>query len=1529
MKKNFTKLTAALIAGVWTLGLQAQTDVTSQYLKNADFETAPICFTVAGGETPNAEKLTGIGTDGRDGNVFAVPEWTQKVVMSNNAAQVSTGEYGQTAAVANGQNATMTPAADNAGNGGACLHLSAGWGDKAIITQVAAGLPEGKYALVYNVINQYSKTGIFANYCGTILADGTATYGTLKTAAQGEWLSETVEFNVATTQDVTISLGFTTSSGSSNDGAKLYVDNVKLLYYGIDKTDLNNAIAEATTIYGDGSGVGVSVLKSAIEAAQVVADNAAATMADIEAAKATLADAVKTYNYIIDLNAAIAEATTLYGEGTGNDAAALKSAIDAAQVVVDNTAATMADVEAAKAALADAVKAYNLAQVSPENPMDMTGWITNAVVANGTGWSNYRGNSGEQYDNAPDNTYMDSWNGAGEHQYQVVTGLPEGKYELKAALRGSQDLAGVTVYAIGAEEKSASMTGVSSTGNELGRGWQWVTVTDIVVAADGKLEIGFKCNTDGGAWAGADDFRLTYLGYDNSAAVEALNAQITAAKAVEGKMGTDVKTALDAAIVAAETVAAAPSKDALTKASADLSAAVTAAEASIADYAKLNTAIADAEALFTAWDEKYGTVESLNCGLSEAIEAAKSVYDASTAVVADEVAKLAAAKIAFAKTVKPVDGEPLDFTDLYIVNPEANDGLNGWVKEGDALITRNNEHYSGQTNPYFDTDNWNAASWNVTLTQEITNLPAGDYTVKCVSRASAGVTLTMTLTSGENTASSTGTSVGNTGGELGNGWGKQSADITVGEDGVLKIVFNPSASASANWSSFDEFQLIFNKKAMSPELKAAVANLQELYDEINLFLGELDKEDATYGELYLAWVHEFDSSAAPAIEECLANPTSVDEVESWIGILKQWYEPKTTTILLIECEELYASYENPSDEAGFAKAISEVKNFDDLYGTPAEYAQLIEDLKAAREAFIYENMATETYLFAWGNATVGSIEGTEVNNRLVGNAGDTAEGLILELTGNTGKAYSAANKINVPLPDGTTGERTTIKLSNGAQNTLYLPKGKIATKITFYSYINLVEYNSDDKVNSRQEQKEQNKNNESGEGYRFSYWKEVAGTTYTAETATLMNIFVDGVRQEDNSVVTEGYVAGSCDAISFPLNGVKDVITFTNTGEQACFIIAVELADDPAIAALKKAIADAEAYVATLNAEDVNEASVIEMLNPEIEYSKELLADLSDTTMEDIQTQADNLNFAVAMGKEMLEKQAVADEVKALIAEAQEIYYSIDETVRTDEAGLLSAIQNADMASMNIRWATLEGLQAAKVALETALEAFKVENKYVDPEMKAALAELETAVGVAKEFAASITNPEASATHYEAYNMAMSMVAAGEAYIADPSTATLAGVQSLTAAINEQIPLYKGLLEAADAKLAAIAEAQTAVEAAEATYAKYENPVDNAGLAGAIADVKGIIDELANPWGMSTVEDLTAAVTKMKEAEAAFIAENALVGIDNVEAGKEVVAVKYFTLNGVELTEPVEGVIVKKTLYADGTVTTVKMVVKK
>lgn len=1454
MKKNFTKLTAALVAGVWTLGLQAQTDVTSQYLKNAGFDDETSFV------TSNVRTYAKDVIENEVSQAQPVNGWTL-AVENGDARACGAVAFGASYYFGGEGYVAPTEAKEEASAG--LLGLVNVWDAVTNYVQEVTLAP-GVYELSYLVYNKGNNGAggqdIQANLFGYIAPDGTAYYGNLTTFNLDTQISDVVKFSVSEEGAGQISVGFDAKNAGNASSPHLFVDNVKLLYYGIDKTDLN---------------------------------------------------------------AAIAEATTLYGEGTGNDAAALKSAIDAAQVVADNTNATMAEIEAAKASLAAALEAYNIAQVSPENPMDMTGKIVNAAVANSTGWTNYRGNSNQQYTGAPDNTYMDSWNGSGEHQYQVVTGLPEGKYELKAALRGSQDLADVTLYAIGTEEKSASMTGVSSEGNELGGGWQWVTVTDIVVAADGKLEIGFKCNTDNNAWAGADDFRLTYLGYDNSAAVEALNTQITAAKAIEGKMGADVKTALDAAIVAAEAVVAAPSKDALTKASADLSTAVTAAEASIADYAKLNTAIADAEALFVAWDEKYGTVESFTCGLSEAIEAAKGVYEAGTAVVADEIAKLVAAKIAFAKTVKPADGEPLDFTDLYIVNPEANDGLNGWVKEGDALITRNNEHYSNQTNPYFDTDNWNAASWNVTLSQEITNLPAGDYTVKCVSRASAGVTLTMTLTSGENTATSTGVSVGNTDGELGNGWGTQSADITVGEDGVLKIVFNPSAAASANWASFDEFQLIFNKKAMSAEMKAAVDSLQALYDEINLFLGELDKEDATYGEMYLSWVQEFDSGAAPVIEECLANPTSLDEVNMWIATLIQWYEPKTTTILLIECDELYASYENPSDEAGFAKAMDVLKTWDDLYGTAEEKAQAVENLKAAREAFIYENMATETYLLAWGNATAGSIEGTDKTNRLEGNAGDTAEGLILALTGNTGKAYSAANAINVPLPDGTTGERTTIKLSNGAQNTLYLPQGKIATKITFYSYIN---HNAEKRTNNTNVEGKDN----TGYGYRSSYWKEVAGTNYTAETGTLMNIFIDGVRQEDNTVVTEGYVKGSCDAISFPLNGVKDSITFTNAGEQVCFVIAVELADDPAVAALKKAVADAEAWIATLNADDVNEASVIEMMNPEIATSKAMLEDLSTQKIEDIAAQAEYLNTAVAMWKETIAKQAVATELQALVAEAQEVYFSIDETVRTDEAGLLNALQQADLVAMNIRFATMEGLTSAKAALETALEAFKVENKYVDPELAAALVELQTAVTLAKDFAATITNPEASATHYEAYNTALSMIAAGEAYIADPSTATLEGVQGLTTAINEQIPAYKSLVEAADAKLAAIANAQTAVTDAEATYAKYENPVDNAGLADAIANVKSIIDELANPWGMATVDELNAAVTKMKEAEAAFIEENdKLVGIDNVEAGKEIVAVKYFTLNGVELTEPVEGVLVKKTLYADGTVVTVKMVVKK
>lgn len=165
-----------------------------------------------------------------------------------------------------------------------------------------------------------------------------------------------------------------------------------------------------------------------------------------------------------------------------------------------------------------------------------------------------------------------------------------------------------------------------------------------------------------------------------------------------------------------------------------------------------------------------------------------------------------------------------------------------------------------------------------------------------------------------------------------------------------------------------------------------------------------------------------------------------------------------------------------------------------------------------------EDVDTLHALLCWGNMTASSYDDSDYNNQLIGNEGDAAEGFTLVLTGNLEKSYTSAQKITLEY-EGETIERTTIKLSNGAQNSLFLPSGAKATLITLWSYTNLDEAN------------------------RTNYWKEVAGTEYSADEATILTCY----KNYDNP-----------DCVSFTLDNVEDVITFTNTGEQQCVVIYVE-----------------------------------------------------------------------------------------------------------------------------------------------------------------------------------------------------------------------------------------------------------------------------------------------------------------------------------------------------------------------------------
>ena len=160
----------------------------------------------------------------------------------------------------------------------------------------------------------------------------------------------------------------------------------------------------------------------------------------------------------------------------------------------------------------------------------------------------------------------------------------------------------------------------------------------------------------------------------------------------------------------------------------------------------------------------------------------------------------------------------------------------------------------------------------------------------------------------------------------------------------------------------------------------------------------------------------------------------------------------------------------------------------------------------------------KTALLTWGNMSTDSYDNSGVNNMLVGVVDDDAEGFSMVVTGNLEKYYSAADKINV-VYNGNTLTRTTIKCSNGAENTIFLPEKAKATKITLWSYTNVSTPN------------------------RTSYWASVGGKTYTEAESVILQPSKDTANP-------------SC--VSFDLDNLEKTITFRNTGEQQCVIIAIE-----------------------------------------------------------------------------------------------------------------------------------------------------------------------------------------------------------------------------------------------------------------------------------------------------------------------------------------------------------------------------------
>ncbi|UKK54662.1 fibronectin type III domain-containing protein [Prevotella sp. E2-28] len=160
---------------------------------------------------------------------------------------------------------------------------------------------------------------------------------------------------------------------------------------------------------------------------------------------------------------------------------------------------------------------------------------------------------------------------------------------------------------------------------------------------------------------------------------------------------------------------------------------------------------------------------------------------------------------------------------------------------------------------------------------------------------------------------------------------------------------------------------------------------------------------------------------------------------------------------------------------------------------------------------------TQNCCLAWGNmsrqpsdAACTKLEGSEASpsNNI---------GFSMYYTTATDKTFSKGSKMTYDF-DGI--QRTGITLSNGAQTAIQLPEGAKATKLTLWSVVG---------TNSSS---------------RTSYWKEIAGNTYTETTTPV--------------VLNLAATASAPNKAEYVLDNVADVVTFTNTGEQQSVVIVME-----------------------------------------------------------------------------------------------------------------------------------------------------------------------------------------------------------------------------------------------------------------------------------------------------------------------------------------------------------------------------------
>lgn len=955
----------------------ATSSLTAVALNNGNFDTAPNNTLNADGTTtfggtlstatanPDNTKDMSANT-GDHGYLYDVAGWTQYSKFNATAAQGTTSEYG-TAMPANGwsTNSTIPPATDMLGGNGAALHLSAGWNDQARYMQTINNLPSGRYLFYYEVINQYNHTDITSNYIGVNGKAGdfygtsnSFVYSDLKSFEEGVWKAQAFEFDIAKESNINFSVGITSSTQSSANGAKLWIDNILVYRIGeviVNETDATAIIAEAEShadaIYNADTKAALATALATFQSSQ--------TLDNYNALNTALGDAIASINVYQTISDAILNAE-IWKHPDTKSTDALHTKYDNGQFSNETTPDDIyAEYQAAEIAGLKEIAAnnYTSAIINPSfETTDMTGW--QAEKRNDTG---VMMNSLATYrmENADGDYIFNSWGGTAENNvYQTIKGLPAGTYQLDAVLAGFE---GETlVLAANETTKNIIVDTHKGYGNPVNVIFTLEENCDLTIKASNTK----SQSTSDASFIKADNFTLK--AYESPLAalkVQYNNLRDEAAFRLTEEVFDVVTGSERSALQALVDSTPEETEEAYQKAIDDLTAALkTFEEASSGYYAFYEAKQIDIPELPYAATKKKETLEDLVNANPNTAEEANSFAEA-----------IPTARRAYYESNAMAEGVEgaSDMTE-HITNPNNPTNTNGWTFTAGNFRIMDNETYTdadgSYLHKYFDSDSWGTA-FTTKFVQDV-ELEPGTYILTAKARGNG--TTTYQVIAGEK-ATDIG-NPGNTGDVFGNGWGDYTVEFEVAEgQSATTIGINVETGNSSNWVSFGNFRLVQLSK--TDVVMADAADYAALAEAIATAEGNTLGFDA--GE-YAPYEN------VAAIEALAAAKAINPEVENSKKVVEEATAALTAATWKANAEEVNAIYDGQ-----FANTEANTTSGDiSLPGwTKVQGIRLLVKDEATDPGLAYTD--GKAAVFAWGGTTI--TYGEQNGYTLPLNAGETYE----------------------------------------------------------------------------------------------------------------------------------------------------------------------------------------------------------------------------------------------------------------------------------------------------------------------------------------------------------------------------------------------------------------------------------------------------------------------------------------------------------------------------------------------------------